>query len=137
MVEPRGWQASLLDEPRTQSPVLRQQPQNHYKRQQITEIPEESNYNILKEVAKLVQSEDYTRAVEASYNPELEQHYEDLLTSLFVISMRKRHSAISIIQRAVQKTDKDEKDQLDSFEKTFADLLEVHLDFVKNKRRLE
>ena len=57
--------------------------------------------NILKEVAKLVQSEDYTRAVEASYNPELEQHYEDLLTSLFVISMRKRHSAISIIQRAV------------------------------------
>ena len=69
MVEPRGWQASLLDEPRTQSPVLRQQPQNHYKRQQITEIPEESNYNILKEVAKLVQSEDYTRAVEASYNP--------------------------------------------------------------------
>ena len=75
--------------------------------------------------------------MEAGYNPEQEQHYEDLLTSLFVISLRRRQSAISLIQRAVQKTDREEKEQLDHFGRTYAELLEVHLDFVKKKRCLE
>ena len=75
--------------------------------------------------------------MEENYDPDQEEWYESLLTNLFVVTLRRRESAISLIQRAIQRTDREEKESLDSFERTYLALIDCHLDFVRKKRILK
>ena len=96
-----------------------------------------SNYQILKEVVKLVESDEFRYAASDRYDPKQDEWYESLLTNLFVVTLRRRESAIPLIQRALTKTDREEKDALDSFEQAYCALIDCHMDFLKKKRGLQ
>ena len=84
-----------------------------------------------------MESDEFRSAAKGSYDPDQEEWYESLLTNLFVVTLRKRESAIPLIQRALARTDREEKDALDSFEKAYCALIDCHMHFLKKKRGLQ